>query len=412
MRDTFSLPALAVAALLALSAPGPAAAQGTFEPLVYVNGSAVTTFELQQRQRFLTLLNAPPEMIADVRQNLIDERLHEQAAAQGNVTVNPQELDAALEQFAGRANLSAEQFTAELGRAGVAPETFREFLRAQLLWRDTVRARFGGRVNISKTDVDEAITRLDKPIDVPPGTRVLLSELIVRKGEDDARAKLLIDRVAALTRSPADFTANARQYSTSNSRTDGGELEWMPIENLPPEVRGTVSALKPGEISAPIHAGPGTYAMFMLRDKREERGILPGNIEALTYAEYLIPGGRTAPALAEAERVRARVTSCDDLYAVNRGQPAERLQIETRASNTLPADVAGALATLDAGEASTALTRGNALVFLMLCSRGKLMDGTTVPRTALRGRLESEQLAQLAESWMAELRATAVIREP
>ncbi|MEI4487216.1 peptidylprolyl isomerase [Frigidibacter sp. MR17.14] len=421
MRDTFSLagtltaavPALALAAVLALAAPAPVAAQGTFQPLVYVNGSAVTVFELQQRERFLTLLNAPPELVTGSRQALIDERLRAQAAAQGDVKVNPEELQAAMEQFASRANMSADQFVTELGKAGVAEQTFRDFLSAQILWRDTVRARFRSQVTVTDRDVDRAAHEIDQPIDMPPGTRVLLSEIIVRRGQDeDARAKTLIDRVATLTKTPAQFAASARQYSSAASRGDSGKLEWMPLENLPPEVRGTVAGLKPGQISAPIHAGPGTWAMFLLHERREEKGLLPEGVEALSYAEYLIPGGRSPQALAEAEKLRARVTSCDDLYAVNKGQPAERLNFATASSASLPADLRAELGRLDAGEASTGLTRGNALVFLMLCSRGKLMDTTTVPRTALKSRLEGEQLTQLAEAWMAELRATAVIREP
>ena len=61
--------------------------------------------------------------------------------------------------------------------------------------------------------------------------------------------------------------------------------------------------------------------------------------------------------------------TCDDLYRVAKGLPEGQLTRETLPQTRLPGDIARELAPMDDNEVSTGLTRGNALVFLMLCKR-------------------------------------------
>lgn len=412
MRNFLILPAIAVAALAAFSAPT-LAQDGQFTARVFVNDSAITDYELQQRQRFLTLLNAPPEMIEGALDALIDDRLRADAATSMGMEANAEQVTAGMEEFASRANLSAEQFVAELEKVGVSAETFRDFVAAGIVWRDVVRARFLGRARPTDAEVERAVAEEGFGEEVPQGPRVLLSEIIIRRGADeDARARLLAERVAKIATTEASFDTAARQYSSAGTRLEGGKLDWMALSSLPEQVRGRVAALSPGEISAPVQVGPGAYAMFLMRERAEAPATLPEGVEALKYAQVLLPGGRSEAALAEAAKIRARVDTCDDLYGVASGVSADRLVVQTQASNALPADLRAELSRLDPGEISTNLTRGDALMVLMLCSRGPLLDTKTVPREQVRARLQNERLVAYAEAYMAALRAEASIRYP
>src|SRR5699024_587686 len=68
------LPCLALAATVALGAPLAAAAQD-FSPVVYVNNSAVTRYELDQRVRFMQVLRSPEQGAAVAETQLIEDRL-------------------------------------------------------------------------------------------------------------------------------------------------------------------------------------------------------------------------------------------------------------------------------------------------------------------------------------------------
>ena len=68
-------------ALLVLALGGmPALAQNPFSAAITVNESVVTYFEISQRARLLTLLNAPGDPVERAREDLINERLQVQAA--------------------------------------------------------------------------------------------------------------------------------------------------------------------------------------------------------------------------------------------------------------------------------------------------------------------------------------------
>ena len=75
MRLKFLLPILA-AGFAALAAP-PAVAQGTgpFSPVIKVNDSVVTGYEMDQRIKFLTLLGFPGDKAAEAERGLIEDRL-------------------------------------------------------------------------------------------------------------------------------------------------------------------------------------------------------------------------------------------------------------------------------------------------------------------------------------------------
>ena len=82
-----ALRGLALATLTALAAPAALTAQSLFSPAITVNGDVISYYELDQRAQFLRLLGAPanPEELA--REQLIEDRLKFQAAAEIGASV-------------------------------------------------------------------------------------------------------------------------------------------------------------------------------------------------------------------------------------------------------------------------------------------------------------------------------------
>jgi peptidyl-prolyl cis-trans isomerase SurA len=382
------------------------AAQNPFATAIEVNEDIITNFELQQRQLFLSVIS-PANSSADfARSELIDDRLRMQTIRQFGFELAEEDLRAGMEEFAGRANLSADELIGALAQRGVAVETFREFVGTGLAWRDLIRARFGGRVQISDAEVDRAIAAASSG----SGLRVLLSEIIMPAPPPRAAAVLARAERISQTRSEAQFSSFARQFSATASRGRGGRLEWTPITNLPAQLRPLILGLAPGEVTQPIPI-PNAVALFQLR-AIEETDAPDREYSAIEYAQYFIPGGRSEAAQAEAERVRNKVDVCDDLYGIAKDQPEDVLQRESKAPSEIPQDIALELAKLDRNEVSTALVSsdGQSLVFLMMC--GRTADvGEDVSRDAIAARLRSERLAGLAETLLEQLRADARIRE-
>ncbi len=394
---------LALAATLALGAV-PATAQGQFAPAVIVNDMVITGFELEQRAQMLTLLNAPGNVRELAREQLIDDRLRMQAAQDAGIRPAREDVLEGMEEFASRANLSREEFTAALAQRGVAEQTFRDFVAAGVGWRELVRQRFAGRASVSEAEIDRALSSRGSGSNV----RVLLSEIIMpAPPQQAAQVRERAARISQLTSTSA-FSAQARRFSATATRANGGRLPWRDLNELPPVLRPLVLQLKPGEVTDPLPI-PNAVALFQLR-AIEEVGYQAPEVSAIEYAAYYMAGGRSAETLAKARVLQGRVDRCDDLYGVAQGQPASVLERGTKPVADIPTDIAFELSKLDPGEVSTALTRANGqtLVFLMLCGRTAQIN-EDVDRDELTLGLRNQRLAALADGYLAQLRADARI---
>ncbi|MDQ7776755.1 peptidylprolyl isomerase [Paracoccus aminovorans] len=415
----------AMAAMLAAGGVAPVFAQSNpFQPLVYVNDSAVTRYELAQRMRFMELLRAPDADAAASQKALVDDRLRMFAAKQLGITASDEQIDAGLAEFAGRANLGVEEFTAELARAGVERQTFRDFVTAGVVWREVVRQRVVPQVRVTDAEVDQ---ELQKVIETPRVTHVALSELIIPAppGQEEA-AMAQAGRIVADTRSEGDFAAFARQYSATPSAENGGRLPWTPLANLPPSLQPIILGMKPGQVGQPLRV-EGAVVLFYLRDTRGT--LRPGaTAQVLDFVRFRLSSAE------EARRIAAVSDTCADLFVHARGLPAEQISRQTLPQGQIPTGEAIRLAVLDDNE-STVISYGGAVELLMLCKRqsaalAEAPEKAPVPVTAegeaqpaadpdaLPGREEvrnmifNRKVGQAAESYLAELRSNAIIRRP
>lgn len=394
---------LVLAALIVPAARPAPAADGLFAPALYVNGRAITGFELQQRRAFLELIRTPGDLDKAARDAMIDDKLRLAAAEQLEITLTDEQLQRGMTEFAGRANLTLEQFTAELAKGGVEQESFRDFVYAGLVWREVVRARFSPQVTVTAEDVTYAMDMAVQKGEV----RLLLSELVVpyapeKKAEAEAFVRELRDGIG----NADDFAAAAKQYSASPTGPQGGVLEWMPLSNLPPSLGPLLLQIGAGHVSDVVNV-PGALVLFFVRGVSDDPVRLVREQE-LDYAQFLVPATDTAMLA----KLRAKSDDCDDLYTLAKGLPADRLLRDKKPAGQVPRDIALELAKLDPGDSSTALVRGGWRVFLMLCSRAPLEGEDSPTRESVAAELRNTKLTLYAENYLRDLRARAIIREP
>lgn len=391
------LTALLTALLLPLGAPH-AMAQGQFSPVITVNDAAITGYELDQRQRLLTLFRTPGDVAQLAREQLIEESLKQQELDRRGVTLPPESLASEVEAFALRGGLSTEEFLQVLNRGGVAPTTLEQFVRVGVTWRDYIRQRYGAQAQITDAEVERAANQQSGSADA---LEVLLTEIIIPAPPPRAAEANAIAEQISQSRSQAEFEAAARRYSALPSRSNGGRLGWLPLSNYPPALQGLISGLAVGEVTPPIPI-PNGVALFQSRGIREVRQprAQPTSVD---YATYAVGGDAAA-----AQAVALRLDTCDDLYGVAKGQPEGVLTRQTVPPAQIPQDVALQLARLDRNETSVGLRQGNATILVMMC--GRTYGDAAADPEALRGQLQSQRLEGFANALLADLRAAATIR--
>jgi peptidyl-prolyl cis-trans isomerase SurA len=387
-----------VMALMAMGWLGGAAEAGPFSPIKVVNDAVITQFEYDQRLHFLQLLRQPGDLEKQAMDSLVDDRLRMWAAKQFGVKATPEQIKAGMEEFAGRANLTADKFVEIVGQEGIQPETFRDFVEAGLVWRDIVRGKYGASIAISDAQIDRALANF-KPM---AALQVRLAEISIPAVGAGREAAL--KKARALQQDltfGGDFAAAARANSDGPTAGAGGALDWQLLSQLKPNAATAVRSLQPGQVSEPVVLDD-KVVIYQMQEQRQQMTAEPSAV-VVDYAEYLVADA------SEAAAVRAKVDSCNDLYTLAKG--TDRLSRKTVPQAQLPKDVAGALATLDAGESSVALTRGNWRVFLMLCRRGA-PEAEQPSRDEVRMQLTNQQLGARAEIYLEELRSEAIIKTP
>ncbi len=379
----------------------PAEAQ-SFTPVARVDGEVITRFELDQRQRFLTLLRAPGDVRALALDQLVSERIQNREVKRAGIEVSDEQISAGIEEFAKRGNLTGAQFLALLAQNGIAAESFRDFVAAGVGWREFARTKFSPMVSLSKTEIAIAMGESEPEA----GLKVLLSEIVLPAG-DPATRRASMKRAGRLTGlDEAGFRDAATRFSVARNRTKGGEMSWVDASILPPEIGGAIRALRPGQTTRPIQVGDTLHIYFMRDREQVEGGERP---KVVDYAALLLPGGASAANLAAAAKIRADITDCDGLYPLARGLPPEQLIREEMREAAVPEPFRTELATLDPGEISTRVTTsGGALAVLMLCARGNELPRSTTEE-AVATQLKNSRMSSMARTLLDELKADAHI---
>ncbi len=388
--------ALAFLGFATALAPPVQAQSDLFAPAVTVNGTVITRYEVAQRRAFLTVLNQQGDLAQMAMDGLISDRLQMDAAKHFGVTISPDDIKAGMDEFAARGNLTTEEFLNTIAQAEVEPQTFRDFVKAGILWRQTLRAKFGGQIHVTDAEVDRAIAAGAAS---GGALRLLLSEIVlVDDGKTDVAG--ILQRIRDKVKSAADFATEASLFSKVNTAANGGALDWIEVTALPPDVAAALTALKPGEMSQ-LLPQPGAKALYFLRDVSVSSGPAK-SVTLVDYAVFVPPVG------ADLVRLHASLNTCGGLNTAARGLPVEALQRQTVPEAALPPALRGPIAGLDAGESVILTASNGAAELVMLCARTP-QSLVAASRDDVRNTLVNKKVTLLASTYLEELRSDAII---
>ncbi len=161
-------------ACLAFSGAVPA---GASEIKYVVNGTPVTSYDIQRRAAFLKLQNKKGNLNALAGDEMVDQALRTAELKRLNIRVPDTAVDSSFARFAESNKMTAKQMSEILDRQGVTTSHFKEFIRTQMGWSQAISARFrsqGGA--LSEQDVVRKM--LEKGGDKPSATEYMLQQVI------------------------------------------------------------------------------------------------------------------------------------------------------------------------------------------------------------------------------------------
>jgi len=202
----------------------------------------------------------PPDevLLEQVHERLIIQELQLQMAERAGIRVSDTELNASFQNIAQNNQLSLEEFIETIESEGESYQDLREQVREEMIIQRVQRGRVGREVDITEQELNGFLATEGVINQLSP-------ELFVRQilVSDENQALELIQKI----NNGSDFAELAKSKSKSNNASQGGEMGWRNLGDMPSLFANALKNKKKGFVSEPLKAGSGFY-ILKLEDKR------------------------------------------------------------------------------------------------------------------------------------------------
>ncbi len=236
--------------------------------VVEVNSEPITNEDINKRVA-LVMLSAgegehkvTPEIIDQVKDALIQEKLQRLIAKQLKTVVSAAEVDGAINGIAKENNMDSEDLKKLFQSKGVDIRTLRERVESNLLWIRSVRQAIGAHTTISEVDVSNEKKKMEEN-DKKEQFELAEIVLFIDKPENQKHVTSEINSLYKQLKEGAPFPALARNFSHAPSGAQGGLVGWFTEEQMPEETK----RLKVGQYSEPVLRS-GRYTIYYVKDHK------------------------------------------------------------------------------------------------------------------------------------------------
>lgn len=385
-----------------------------------VNGFVITGTDIDQRVALVTSASDAPiegeellRLRVQVLRNLIDETLKIQAAAAADMAVAREEVEQTYQQLAGQ-NFGSEpkKMDEYLISVGSSPASLKRQIEGEVAWENLVRRNIMPFVNVSADEVNDVLQRLNEA----KGTdEYRLGEIFLTSTAENRAAVLNnAQQIMEQLQAGGSFVAYARQFSEATTAVVGGDLGWVRLGQLPPQLGAAARTMIPGQLQGPIEI-PGGFSILYLINKRQV--LMPDPNEALLSLKQISIS--FAPDVTQ-EQAEARVTQfgayieslrgCGDVEAGAAAIGADVVTNEQIKAATLPEQLRAIILNLQIGQA-TPLFGGiqEGVRVLMVCGRDDPADAGAPTFAAVMDQIEEERVNKRALRYLRDLRNDAYI---
>ena len=388
--------------------------------MVIINGEVITGTDVDQRVALVVSANggkvAPDEMERlrmQVLRNLMDETLQIQEAKAQDMEVSDAEVEASYERIA-RQNFGQDPkaMDAYLVKIGSSPASLKRQIRGELAWQRLLRRNVTPFVNVSDDEVREAIARMEQAKGQDE-YRVGEIFLYANSENHDAVAQNAM-KIVEQIKGGGNFVAYARQFSEASTAPVGGDLGWVRLGMLPPELQQPVASLETGQMVGPVEVRGG-FSIVLLIDKRKVLTADPRDaVLSLKQISLKFPAG-TSEAVANTQaqsfaQAIGGAKGCAAADTIAKQLGAEVITNDQVKARDLPGPLAAMVLNLNVGQATPpfgSLTDGVSV--LMLCGRDDPKMAGDPTFDDVEGQILDERINRRSQAYMRDLRRDAVI---
>ena len=385
-----------------------------------VNGYVITGTDIEERVALVT--SAAEFEVSDeellrlrvqVLRNLIDETLKIQAAEAQKLEVNRGEVEQTYGQLAAQ-NFRGDpkQMDEHLSSVGSSPNALKRQIEGEMAWENLLRRNIMPFVNVSAEEVNDVLARLEasRGTDEYRLGEIYLSATAENRLAVAQNAQQIVQQLQA----GGSFVAYARQFSEATTAVVGGDLGWVRLGQLPPQIGNVVRQMQTGQLNGPIEI-PGGFSIVYLINKRQV--LMPDPAEALLNLKQITITFDSNVTDAQAEAKVERFISflegmrgCADAEGAREAVGATVVTNDQIPAINLPEQLRNVVLNLQVGQ-TTPLFGGieDGVRVLMLCGRDDPKDAGAPSFAAIMDQIEQERINKRAQRYLRDLRNDAYI---
>jgi peptidyl-prolyl cis-trans isomerase SurA len=205
------------------------------------------------------------EVLHQVLDLMIGEKLMDAAAKELNVDVSDQDVDTAIEEVKKTHNLDQQKLEEAVRGEGMTMPKYREVVRAQVLRLKLIQQKVRSRVKVTEQDLKSEYEKYVRLLQDDPEIHARHIAVQVPAGATPQQVEQSRQKAVAIAeeaRQPGvDFAALAKRKSEGSSAPEGGDLGHFKRGVMLPEFERVAFRLKEGEISDPVRTQFGWHVI-------------------------------------------------------------------------------------------------------------------------------------------------------
>jgi peptidyl-prolyl cis-trans isomerase SurA len=384
-----------------------------------VNGEVITGTDIDQRIMLLTNgdVNQVPaeqrdQLRIEILGQLVDESLRIQAAESDKLEVKDSEINDYIKRVADQTfKRSVPETEKYLTQIGSNIGSLRKQVKAELSWNRVLGRNVTPFINVSDDEVNAVMKRLE----ASKGTVEYRVGEIYLSANDQNREQVYdtARKVIEQLRQGASFPDLSRQMSEASTASQGGDLGWVKLAQLPQAIGNAVVEMNQGEIVA-VPTANG-ISILLLIDKRQI-GLSDPRDAALSLKQIALsfPKGSTeaqaGPAVKRFAEETQKIKGCGAADDVARTLGAEVVNRDGLRLGDLPAPLQEVLLKMSVGQSTPPYgSLEDGVRVFVLCGRDAPKQAAEKSPDQIREEIENERIEKRAQLFMRSLRRDAII---
>lgn len=403
------------------------------EVVAVVNNSVITRRELLDRadeiegQLRAAGRPVPPraDLLGEVLERLVMERVQTQAAQDAGIRVTDQEIDRAIESVAQQNRMNATELRRRVEASGMTWTKYRDELRKQVQVIRLREREVDSKVQVYDGEIDNFLAARGGQSGATGPTEYNVAQILVRVPENASDAQKQAQRAKAdgllkQAQGGADFAQLAQASSEGPEAAQGGAMGFREIGRLPALFANSVVDLQPGAVAPQVVESAAGFHVVKLLAKRAAPASGPAAAGKITQTQVRHILIRTGPNMPEAEARRQLSTLRDRItHGGDFADAAKRFSQDGSAQNggdlgwvspgELVPEFEQAMSRLRPNEISEPVVTQFGVHLIQVLNRRETELSPEKQRDFARAEVREQKLRAAYDDWVRQLRSQAYV---